>query len=151
MRQEFDLAPDGTRPTEAVLLARIVDGAGRPLRRGDVRSIAYCVEWMGTASDEGCGRLVAVEADEVLLDGFRVEGGWSEDAIGYNFRHCIQFEDHGLAPEVGRRFVVRYVIIDRADEISMICFQIRIVQHDRRRASSIDPEPDARATGFDPS
>jgi hypothetical protein len=70
-----------------LLLARIVDGAGRPIGPTDVRQLVC-----GVREIDSCwsGRLcVGVSPANAILPELVVDELWKVDDVGYNFRHDI--------------------------------------------------------------
>jgi hypothetical protein len=96
-----------------VLMARIVDGAGAPIRRSDVIAIEYSLYeidpcWPEQYTVVRDHREVLLAARDLLFDSLQVGRLWSMDDVGYNFRHEFAV---GFIPEfaeAGRRYEVAY-------------------------------------------
>ena len=112
----------------AVLMARIVDGTGRSIRRADVAAIAYSIyeindrlpRGRAVAGHEG----VALDVGEVLFDTLLARGLWTLDAIGYNFRHEFDVPHDDILGTAGKRFGVRYQLTSTFGEKMIIRFQL---------------------------
>ena len=91
-----------------VLLVRILDAAGRPVRATDVVGIECSVREVGSYMPG-----VGIDANpfEVILPSLVRDHSWTVDDIGYNFRHDLthvaDFPSLAL-PEFSGRVEVRY-------------------------------------------
>jgi len=91
-----------------VLLARILDAAGRPVRATDVVGIECTVQDVDSYMP-GAG--IDANPFEVILPSLVRDQSWTVDDIGYNFRHDLTHvaDFASLAvPEFSGRVEVRY-------------------------------------------
>ncbi len=94
-----------------VLLARLLDGVGRPVCSSDVVSLRCSIREPGAREPD---LEFEVNPREVLLPALVIGGSWRVDDIGYNFRHNMT----GVAgflnvaqSEFNGRVEVRYVFM----------------------------------------
>jgi hypothetical protein len=98
----------------AVLMARIVDGAGVRVRRNQVASISYSIREIDLRDSDKRKNVnghvdVPLAVDEVFLDTLETGGLWDVDVAGYNFRHEIRATGRRAFPKPGARYEVSYV------------------------------------------
>jgi hypothetical protein len=112
----------------AVLMARIVDGAGRSIRRADVAAVAY---WIYEIDDRlPHGRVVAgydgiaLDVREVLFNSLQAGGLWTVDVSGYNFRHEFDVPPEEILVTAGARFDIYYEFTPMFGEKTIIRFQL---------------------------
>jgi hypothetical protein len=133
----------------AVLMARIVDATGRRVRRAQIESLAYAI-FEVDAESGACVQAVRghdgafLDVDSVFLDSLACEDAWSIDVSGYNFRHEIRANAGGSFPRSHARYEIRYLFVPKLGEPIVIRFFVRIKSDDRRRANSIDSQPNTR-------
>src|SRR5262245_31416204 len=81
-----------------VLLARIEDDRGRPIVRADVPAVRYSIYAVELRSGVGtCGISDvgwALEVGDVVFDRVVSDQWWTEDDVGYKFRHEVASGDH---------------------------------------------------------
>jgi hypothetical protein len=100
--------PAGAVASSVVLLARILDAAGRPVRATDVVGIECTVRDVDSYMP-GAG--IDANPFEVILPSLVRDQSWTVDDIGYNFRHDLTHvaDFASLAvPEFSGRVEVRY-------------------------------------------
>jgi hypothetical protein len=100
--------PERAAASSTVLLARILDGAGQPVRSADVVGIE-CSVW----EVDSYMPVARIDANpfEVVLPSLVRDQSWMVDDIGYNFRHDLTHvaDFASLAvPEFTGRVEVRY-------------------------------------------
>jgi hypothetical protein len=122
----------GTIGSSIVLLARIVDGAGRPILPSQVATIEYSVLARGSCRSEyfatGSERLAAdLTVSDVLSPMLVNDDSWSVDVAGYNFRHDIDLGAHEFTPEVSGHVEVRYVFTQTDNTRSIVRFHLKLV------------------------
>jgi hypothetical protein len=112
----------------AVLMARIVDGAGRSIRQVEVAAIAY---WIYEIDDRlPRGRVaaghdgVALDVSKVLFDSLQAGGLWSIDVSGYNFRHEFDVPHDDILFTAGACFDIRYEFTPMIGQKTIIRFQL---------------------------
>jgi hypothetical protein len=113
----------------AVLMARIVDRAGKSIRPADVAAIEY---WM-CKHDDGLphGRVmadhdgVALDVGGVLFDSLQVGRLWNVDISGYNFRHQFHVPLDDILDSARARFDIRYEFTLMIGQKTIIRFQLR--------------------------
>jgi hypothetical protein len=98
----------------AVLMARIVDGAGLRVLRDRVAQITYSIREIDPRYPDKCESVsghidVPLEVDRVLSDSLKTGGLWDVDAAGYNFRHEIRATRTCTFPKPGVRYEIRYL------------------------------------------
>jgi len=113
----------------AVLMARIVDGAGTLLRPDEVSLIGYSILERSERDDANWQALpehdcVALDVNEVLLDSLTNDRLWSVDACGFNFRHELRPNRHGF-PRPGVVYELRYLFVLKYGEPAILRFQVR--------------------------
>jgi len=114
MPQAIDIFGTAYKNGSAVLLARVVDGAGDVIQQSDVDDIQYSVFELDpcrpdtltvVAGHEG----VSLDVSDVIFDTLQTGGLWTVDAVGYNFRH--EMTSARMRPSPGpvqfTRFVMR--------------------------------------------
>ncbi len=92
-----------------VLMARLLDGAGRPVCSSEVASLRCSIREPGAREPD---LEFEVNPREVLLPVLLIGGSWTVDDIGFNFRHNLANVAEFLitvAPEFNGRVEVRYV------------------------------------------
>ena len=114
----------------AVLMARIVDSAGRSIRRADVGKIEYWIYELDHRLPRGRRAVaghdgVALDVGDVLFDSLQARGLWTIDAVGYNFRHEFDVAQDDTLLAAGKRLDVRYVFTPRIGQKTIIRFQLR--------------------------
>jgi hypothetical protein len=114
----------------AILMARILDGAGVAIRRSDVIAIEYSAYELDPCWPEQltaiCGhRAIALAVDEVLFDSPQVGRLWSLDDVGYNFRHEIHFGWDRVFPKAALRYEMRYELVSVSGEKTIVRFMLR--------------------------
>jgi len=109
-----------------MLRARLVDGAGRPIRAADVAAVDLSIR-----SVESNGTVEAFEMNpcELLLPTLAIDPAWTTDEIGYNFRHDLTAVLNLIditPPEFDGRVEVRYTftLIDCAREVVMFYLKL---------------------------
>ncbi len=120
-----------TAGSSIVLLARVVDGAGRPIQPADVLEIEFTVH-----ERDSCGatmsamnaehpvkRLSAIEVISPLLVR---DDLWSIDDVGYNFRHDVAIGDHIATRQVSGHVELRYVFVLTDNTRSTVRFQLKL-------------------------
>jgi hypothetical protein len=113
--RDEELAMSGS----AVIMARIVDAAGKPLRPTAVESLNYSM-----AGDER----QPLRAHDVLLDSLERNGVWTVDREGYNFRHEIELGRTDEAAKSGNRHEIRYELTPIGGPMTLMRFQIGVTQ-----------------------
>ena len=106
-----------------VLLARIVDSEGRPIRPADVAAIECFVE-----EEHTCGSArtcVAADPSEIVLPTLSRDTSWTADNIGYNVRHAIAGAFGGVCRRVNGRVVVTYVLTLRSCQRVTVRFHLK--------------------------
>ncbi|MCI0335639.1 MAG: hypothetical protein L0228_20715 [Planctomycetes bacterium] len=116
----------------AVLMARIVDGAGVCVRRSQVAAIGYSIYEVGRCDSERIAVVaghdcVELSVDDLFLDSLEAGGLWSVDVAGYNFRHEIQASPNEAFPKAGARYEIRYLFVPRFGDPALIRFYVRII------------------------
>jgi hypothetical protein len=130
MRHARDICETAFKNGAAVLMARIVDGAGIRVRRDQMAFIRYSISEVDPCDLERRQSLVAhadvpIDVDEVFLDSLETGGLWDVDAVGYNFRHEIRPGANRKFPP-GARYEIRYVFQPKNCGGSMIVrFHVR--------------------------
>jgi len=111
-----------------VLMARIVDRAGTPIRRSDVIAIEYSLYesdlcWPEQLTVVGGQRRVPLAIGDVLFDSPQVGRSWNVDDVGYNFRHEIEF---GCPPsKAGWRYELAYRLTIKSVRMATVRFKLR--------------------------
>jgi hypothetical protein len=107
-----------------VLLARIVDGAGRPILPSQVAAIEYSVVERGSCRPKFVARL---EVFDVLSPELLNDDSWSIDVAGYNFRHQLAIGEGIATPTTSGHVELRYVFSSYDNTKSVISFHLKIV------------------------
>ncbi len=121
----------------AVLMARVVDGAGVSVRRDGVARIRYSIREIDPCDSERredvAGHVdVPLEVDRVFSDELQTGGLWDVDRAGYNFRHEMGGGHGGTFPKPGRRYEIRYELLFRERGAAAILFHVRFNPNERR-------------------
>jgi hypothetical protein len=111
-----------TNGSSVVLLARIVDGAGRPIQPSQVAAIEYSVVIRGACRSEA--RLVV---SDVLSPTLVNDDSWTVDVAGYNFRHSVSIGDGIRTPRMRGPIELRYVFSRIDNTKSIIRFHLSVV------------------------
>ena len=110
-----------------VLLARILDGAGRPVRATDVVTVRCSIRELGSPEPD---IEFNVNPSEIILPELMMSESWTVDDVGYNFRHDLtNVTDfvNAIAPEFGGRVEVRYVFELIDCMWATVSFQLKLV------------------------
>jgi hypothetical protein len=120
-----------TNGSSLVLLARIVDSAGRPIPPSQVDSIEYlvlehdsCRPEYSPRDDERPGTRLVVS--DVLSPGLVNDDSWSVDVAGYNFRHEVAIGKGMATPTPSGRVELRYVFSSTDNIKSIIRFDLKL-------------------------
>jgi len=116
--------------SSVVLLARIVVGAGRPIRPSQVAAIEYSVVMRGSCRSEyrvrGPERQAHLVVSDVLSPTLVNDDSWTVDVAGYNFRHSVAI-GHGIpTPRMGGPIELRYVFSRIDNTKSIIRFHLSV-------------------------
>jgi hypothetical protein len=131
MQETRDICETVFENGAAVLMARIVDGAGVVVRPDDVARVYFSIREIDPVDpmvrhDVAGFVRVRLRVGDVFLD--RLETGrlWRLDVAGYNFRHVIRARRDNTFPKRGARYEIRYRMwpIDCAEPES-IRFHVR--------------------------
>jgi hypothetical protein len=162
-------------PNETVILmARIVDRTGNPIRRDHVSAMEYSIYeldqfWPHILTLLPGQKAIPLQVERVLWDMPHVDGFWLVDEVGYNFRHVLELGLDGAVSERGRHYEVRYQIASIGGQITVLRFQLRDNcgrrqqavwfalrcasrltmgehEYDRSRTNSIDSQPNPGTT-----
>jgi hypothetical protein len=122
-----------TRVTDSsvVLLARIVDGAGRPILPSQVMAIEYSafecdscpMKHFAPGTERPATRLVV---SDVLLPMLVNDELWSVDVAGYNFRHQVAIGEGIATPTTGGHVELRYVFSGYDNIKEIIRFHLKV-------------------------
>jgi hypothetical protein len=107
-----------------VLLARINDGAGRPIRPADVRQIDCGVREMDSSRHQTRG--FVAEWRDVLLPTILKDSSWTVDDVGYNFRHDLSGIAEFAATSGSARVEVAYIFTLPNGEREMVSFYLKL-------------------------
>jgi hypothetical protein len=123
-----------TRPigSAIVLLARIFNAGGRPIRPSDVAEIEFSVHehdprWLKASAIDREQPATLIAAREVISPALVRDGLWAVDDVGYNFRHDIALGVHISAPESNGHVQVRYVFTQIDKTRSTVRFDLKCV------------------------
>jgi hypothetical protein len=97
----------------AVLLARLVDRAGRGVPMSGIRAIEYSLYeidpwWPNHLTVVAGHDAVSVDIGEVIFDTLQLDGLWTVDSVGYNFRHELSLGDRTRFPQPGFQYEMCY-------------------------------------------
>ena len=97
----------------AILMARLVDGGGAPIRPEHVHAIECSIFevdpcWPNNLSIVPDYHAISLDVADVVFDSPQIGESWTVDEMGYNFRHEIACR-HGQFPKTSFRYEVRYV------------------------------------------
>jgi hypothetical protein len=117
----------------AVLMARIVDGAGERVRRHQVALITYSIREIDPRDSDRRENVAGhidepLDVDDVFSDSLETGGLWDEDVVGYNFRHEIRADGSCAFPKPGAHYEIRYLF--RPNDCGgpvMIRFHVRFI------------------------
>src|SRR4051812_39796034 len=96
-----------------ILLARIVDSAGRPIRPSQVAAIEFLVAARGPCRSEPHAidaeqSAASLVATDVVLPRLVTDDLWTVDVAGYNFRHELSICDTIPTQQMSRYLELRY-------------------------------------------
>jgi hypothetical protein len=111
----------------ALLMVRIVDPAGKSIRRSMVAAIRYslyelCVTGPVAVADHSD---VALDVGDVMFDSLQTGGVWSLDVCGYNFRHEIDFPLENVEAGQGALYLLIYMFTPAGEPPTIIEFVLR--------------------------
>ena len=70
-------------------LARVVNPQQQPIVMGDIASIQLKVYDLSTQSTTAVYTVAALPIGQVISDSLQTTYGWSQDALGWNFKHRL--------------------------------------------------------------
>jgi hypothetical protein len=116
-----------------ILMARIIDRNGVPIRRSDIGTIEYSVFELDFRRPENlsavCGQeAVVLDVADVIFDSPQIGDWWTVDAMGYNFRHQIYFARNQKFSKAGLRYEVRYEVTLTGGQQAVIRFRLKPTQ-----------------------
>lgn len=122
----------GFESASAILMARIVDRAGEWVRQEDVVAIQYSIYEIeqnrpGEMTVVNRHEAVALDVEDVIVDALRNGGGWSDDGVGYNFRHEVDLGERVVSSEADGHVEIRYVFTPLVGEKMIVRFQLKVV------------------------
>jgi hypothetical protein len=120
------------RHGSAVCMARIVNAAGQVLTRASVASLEYTVYELSADDPSGLVPVtghngVALTVSTVVFDSLQNDGGWTVDAVGYNFRHELNVATNEAFASAGKVYQVRYELTPVLGQKIVFRFQLRCI------------------------
>jgi hypothetical protein len=117
-----------------IVMARIVDYRGAPIRRSDVSAIEYSVYeldpfWPEQLTVVRGQRAVPLVVADVLFDSLQIGRLWAVDDIGYNFRHELPDGSSSEFAKVGRLYEVAYQVTMNTGRKVNVRFRIGCTEH----------------------
>jgi hypothetical protein len=116
----------------AVFLARVVDADGAPVVRAAIASVRCSVYLLDDQDPDvqlpiaGHGD-VALAVTDVLHDALQTGGGWTRDALGYNFRHVLDVSAHPAFAVAGRNYRVEYLLAPPTGQVVRLRFRVHAI------------------------
>ena len=77
-------------------LARVVNPQQQPIVGADIASIQLKVYDLSTQSTTAVYTVAALPIGQVISDSLQTTYGWSQDALGWNFKHRLEVTALGL-------------------------------------------------------
>jgi hypothetical protein len=115
----------------AVLMARIVDAAGRTIERADIASIRCSIFTIDPSSAKspaivpGYDRL-PLEVDEVTFDALELDAHWNIDSFGYNFRHEFVLMPAAQFSRASAHYQAVYEFVSSTGEDVILRFNLKM-------------------------
>jgi hypothetical protein len=115
-----------------VLLARIVDRVGRPVRPSDIGAIEYSIGEFDpqrsiASSLKGAQSTSRLATVDVILQAVVRDSLWKVDNVGYNFRHDIRFDKRIGTPQFSGHMIVRYVFTQSDCARMAVRFHLKLI------------------------
>lgn len=116
----------------AILLARVVDGAGDPITTSDVVSLSYSVLELDDCDPNSTTAVSGHDSESlsvgsVVFDTLQTDSLWTVDATGYNFRHEIDVATDEAFPKAGVSYQARYVLTPVSGQKMVFRFHLRAI------------------------
>ena len=116
----------------AVLLARVVDAQAAAINQASVASASYTVFAVEQDNPVSLTAVtghaaVALEVEAIVFDTLQTGGGWTVDAVGYNFRHELDVSTAEVFGEAGRTYQLRYELVPVTGQKIVFRFQLKCV------------------------
>ena len=132
MPQANDIYGTAFKNGSAVLLARIVDGAGENVQQSGIASIKYSIYELDSCRPDNLVVVtghndVSLNVSGVIFDSLQTGGLWTVDDVGYNFRHEIDVSATEAFPKAGVQYQVRYKLTPTAGQKTIVRFQLRVI------------------------
>jgi hypothetical protein len=114
-----------------ILLARIVDSAGRPIRPSQVATIEFSVAARGPYRSEldapdGEQSAASLVATDVVFPRLVTDDLWTIDVAGYNFRHELSICDTIPTQQMSRHLELCYVFTATDNTKSIVRFHLKV-------------------------
>jgi len=101
------------RNATAIFMSRVENSSGQAINQVSVASILYTVyelvkEDPAALTPVTGHQEVALGVAEVTYDTLQLDGAWTVDAVGYNFRHELDVSQNEAFSKAGAIYQVRY-------------------------------------------
>lgn len=132
MPNAVDIRGQVFRDGSATLLARVIGGNGAGLIRSDITQVHYTVYLLDhndpnlREAVEGHDE-VEVPPTNVLFDTPQLDGLWTVDAIGYNFRHALDVSTSPTFPLAGRTYLVVFKLTPTVGPVILVRFRLTAI------------------------
>ena len=115
----------------AILMARLVVGAGRPIERTDVDAIEYSIYEIDLGRQVDRRVLaghdcVALDVPGVLFNSLQKCRLWTLDDVGYNFCHELYVGQDRHVTRAGVHYQVQYKLTPTIGQTTIVRFQLRM-------------------------
>jgi len=117
------------RDGSATLLARVVGADAAAIVQADISTITYTVYLLDQA-DPDSGTLVtghsavACAVADTIFDTLQDDDLWTDDALGYNFRHVLAVAANPAFATAGRNYRIVFTLTPVAGEVILVRFRL---------------------------
>jgi hypothetical protein len=112
-----------------VLMARVVDRNGLPVRTSDVQSVEYSILDLAFRGRNGNAaadpRRLVLSVGDVFCSSLQTGLLWRADEAGYNFRHSIRLKEHAVFLASTACWEARYRVVLRGGNRMVMRFRIK--------------------------
>ncbi len=116
----------------ATLLARVVGAAGAAVAQADVAAVKYTVYLLDEDDPDSqtavTGHVaVPLAVPEVVFNALQTGALWTQDAVGYNFKHVLDVAAHPAFAAAGRSYRIVYELTPTAGQVILVRFRVHAV------------------------
>ena len=113
-------------------MARIVGEDADEIVQADLTAIAYTVYLQDRHQSDrrqpvDGHEAVEIEVAEAVFDTLQLDDLWTEDGVGYNFRHTIDISTSPAFTIAGRHFLVEFTFTPVAGQPILAVFRVSVI------------------------